>query len=207
MGRQLVPLTLDHLSCLPSRCRACVFWELDAVRGAAALGRGLSSREKEAWLSAVLREWGSCGRLVLVDGEPVGFALYAPPAYVPRAGAFPTSPVSDDAALLMTMWVGAGHQSEGLGRTLVQAMAKDLMTRGFRAIEAFGHAGPGGRTSDRCVLPVGYLLKVGFEVLRPHPVYPRLRLELRTAVSWRTDVGSALGRLWGARPITALHPL
>lgn len=94
MGRRLVPLTLDNLPDLPQRCRECVFWELDPVRGEAAVKAGRAREEKEAWISAVLLEWGSCGRLAYVDDVPVGFVLYAPPAYVPRATAFPTSPVS-----------------------------------------------------------------------------------------------------------------
>lgn len=200
MGRQLVPLTLDKLPDLPSRCRACVFWELDTVRGEAAQGRGRSALEKETWISTVLREWGTCGRVAYVDRQPAGFVLYAPPAYVPRAWAFPTSPVSDDAVLLMTGCVRPHFQSQGLGRALVQAVAKDLLGRGFRAIESFGYT---GRT-DGCVLPARYLQGVGFEVLRSHPRYPRLRLELRTALSWRTDVEWALERLLGRTgPIAA----
>jgi GNAT superfamily N-acetyltransferase len=217
MGRQLVPLTLDNLSDLPSRCRDCVFWELDSVSGESAVRSGQSALEKEAWISAVLLEWGSCGRVVYVDRQPVGFVLYAPPAYVPRSGAFPTSPVSGDAVQLMTGWVRPGFQSQGLGRVLVQTVAKDLLGRGFRAIEAFGAEGDqGGRAKEQlgeggrrgCVLPAAYLQAVGFEVVRPHPVFPRLRLELRTAVSWRADVELALDRLLGGtRPITALRPL
>ncbi len=100
MGRRLVPLTLDNLPDLPHRCRACVFWELDPVSGEAAVKSGTSSLEKEAWISAVLLDWGSCGRVVYVDDVPVGFVLYAPPAYVPRSTAFPTSPLSPDAVQL-----------------------------------------------------------------------------------------------------------
>ena len=86
MARKVVRMTLDHLAALEGPCRSCVFWELDPVRrervhdGAA---------EKEAWVSSVLRDWGSCGRVVLVDDQPVGYALYAPPAYYAGAGAFP----------------------------------------------------------------------------------------------------------------------
>jgi GNAT superfamily N-acetyltransferase len=212
MGRQLVPLTLDNLSGLPSRCRDCVFWELDPVSGEAAVRSGQSALEKEAWISAVLLEWGSCGRVIYVDGQAVGYVLYAPPAYVPRSRAFPTSPVSGDAVQLMTGWVRPGYQSQGLGRTMAQSVAKDLLARGFKAIEAFGdgdggkrHGAPGRRPG--CVLPVEYLLAVGFEVVRPHPAFPRLRLELKTVVSWRADVELALDRLLGGtRPITALRP-
>jgi GNAT superfamily N-acetyltransferase len=204
MGRHLVPLTLDNLSDLPPRCRACVFWELDPVSGEAAGRSGQSVLEKEAWISAVLLEWGSCGTVVYVDDRPVGYALYAPPAYVPGSGTFPTSPISSDAVQLMTEWVEPGYQAQGLGRSMAQSVAKDLLGRGFRAIEAFGDA---RGKEPGCVLPAEYLLAVGFEVVRPHRAFPRLRLELRTTVSLR-HVELALDRLLGGtRPVTALRPL
>ncbi|MCX5605020.1 GNAT family N-acetyltransferase [Streptomyces phaeochromogenes] len=195
MGRRLAPLTLDNLQDLPKRCRACVFWELDPVSGQAAVKAGTPELEKEAWISAVLLEWGSCGRVVYVDDVPAGFVLYAPPAYVPRATAFPTSPVSPDAVQLMTAFITPGFQGQGLGRVMVQTVAKDLLRRGFKAIEAFGDS---RWKEPACVLPADHLLAVGFKTVRPHPTYPRLRLELRTTLSWKEDVELALDRLLGA---------
>ncbi|MET9770565.1 GNAT family N-acetyltransferase [Streptomyces sp. NPDC006415] len=195
MGRRLVPLTLDNLPDLPGRCRSCVFWELDPVSGEAAVEAGKPELEKEAWISAVLLEWGSCGRVVYLDDVPVGFVLYAPPAYVPRSTAFPTSPVSPDAVQLITGLIIPEYQGQGLGRVMVQTVAKDVLRRGFKAIEAFGDARPEQAT---CVLPADHLLAVGFKTVRPHPVYPRLRLELRTTLSWKEDVEMALDRLLGA---------
>lgn len=195
MGRRLVPLTLDNLQDLPKRCRACVFWELDPVSGEAAVKAGTPALEKEAWISAVLLDWGSCGRVVYVDDNPVGFVLYAPPAYVPRSTAFPTSPVSPDAVQLMTAFIMPGYQGQGLGRVMVQTVAKDLLRRGFKAIEAFGDA----RWKEAaCVLPADHMLAVGFKTVRFHPTHPRLRLELRTTLSWKEDVEMALDRLLGA---------
>ncbi|WP_330239600.1 GNAT family N-acetyltransferase [Streptomyces sp. NBC_00525] len=205
MGRRLVPLTLDNLPDLPRRCRSCVFWELDPVSGEAAVKNGTADREKEAWISGVLLEWGSCGRVVYVDDVPAGFVLYAPPAYVPRATAFPTSPVSSDAVQLMTGLIMPGYRGQGLGRVMVQTVAKDLIRRGFKAIEAFGDA---RWKEPACVLPADHLLAVGFKTVRPHPVHPRLRLELRTTLSWKEDVEMALDRLLGAvQKEPALRPL
>ncbi|MGW3210899.1 GNAT family N-acetyltransferase [Streptomyces parvus] len=195
MGRRLVPLTLDNLPDLPERCRSCVFWELDQVSGEAAVKAGKPELEKEAWISAVLLEWGSCGRLVYVDDVPAGFVLYAPPAYVPRSTAFPTSPVSPDAVQLITGLIIPEYQGQGLGRVMVQTVAKDVLRRGFKAIEAFGDARSG---LGSCVLSADHLLAVGFKTVRPHPVHPRLRLELRTTLSWKEDVEMALDRLLGA---------
>ncbi|MET7639253.1 GNAT family N-acetyltransferase [Streptomyces sp. NPDC005438] len=205
MGRQLVSLTLDRLADLPDPCRSCVFWEMDPVSGEEAVRSGQAALEKESWLSAVLLEWGSCGRVVLVDEEPVGFVLFAPSAYVPRSTAFPTSPVTPDAVQLITARLVPGFQGQGLGRVMVQTVAKDVLRRGFKAIEAFGDArwqGPG------CLLPADHLLAVGFKTVRPHPRYPRLRLELRTTLSWKQDVEQALDKLLGVvQKEPALRPL
>ena len=206
MTRRLVNITLDNLDDLPRRCRRCVFWELDPVGGARAAETGDTELEKEAWVSAVLLEWGSCGKICYVDGVPAGYVMFAPSAYAPRSVAFPTSPVSADAALLMTAEVLPEFGGGGLARMLVQGVAKDLTRRGIRAVEAFGDAQWPG--VGHCVLPADYLLAVGFKTVRPHPRFPRLRLELKTAASWREDVEVALERLLGSmQPEGALRPV
>jgi GNAT superfamily N-acetyltransferase len=180
-----------------------VLWELEAVAATRAAEAGDTAFEKEAWVSATLLEWGSCGRIAYVDEEPAGFVLYAPPAFVPRSLAFPTSPVSPDAVLLMTARVLPLHSGGGLARMLIQAAAKDLTRRGVRAVEAFGLAseatsGAPGQIDAACVVPADLLLAVGFKTVRPHHRYPRLRLELKTALSWREDVEQALERILGS---------
>ena len=205
MARRVANVTLDNLDDLPPRCRRCVFWELDPVARTRAEEAGDTALEKEAWVSAVLLEWGSCGKVVYVDGVAAGYVLFAPPAYVPRSVAFPTSPVSADAVLLMTAHVLPDFAGGGLGRVLLQSIAKDLTRRGVRAIEAFGDL----KWSDpSCVLPAEHLLAVGFKTVRPHHRWPRLRLELKSTVSWREDMEVALERLLGSMtPEGALRPV
>jgi GNAT superfamily N-acetyltransferase len=205
VSRRLASVTLDNLDDLPRRCRRCVFWELDPVARTRAEEAGDTEFEKEAWVSATLLEWGSCGKLVYVDGVPAGYVMFAPPAYVPRGVAFPTSPVSADAVLLMTGHVLPEFTGMGLGRMLVQGVAKDLIRRNVKALEAFGDK---NWETPACVLPADYLLSVGFKTVRAHHRYPRLRLELKTAVSWREDVEVALERLLQSMtPESALRPV
>jgi hypothetical protein len=213
MSRRVVNLTLDTLEELPRNCRSCVFWELDPVSAERACAAGDPGLEKEAWVSQALLEWGSCGKIVYVDGMPAGFVLYAPPMYVPRGNAFPTSPVSPDAVQLMTAHVVAAFAGGGLGRMLIQAVARDLTKRGIRAIEAFGDAKFGDHGDDDeaaptgCLAPADFFLSVGFKTVRPHPRFPRLRMELRTALSWKSDVEYALEKLLGSMsPETLLRP-
>lgn len=211
MSRRLAALTLDTVSDLPAPCRSCVSWELDPAAARAARRAGGVELEKESWLSAVLLEWGSCGRIAYVDDEPAGFVTYAPPQFVPRARTFPTSPVGADAVLLMTGGVQPVHRGGGIARMLVQGAAKDLTRRGVRAIEAFGSTdgtevalGSSRDDPHGCLVPADLLLAVGFKTVRPHRRTPRLRLDLRTALSWREDVEHALERILGSVRVPAL---
>jgi len=192
MTRTAVRLTLDTLDALPAPCRSCLFWELDPVRRDRV---DHPAQEKEAWVSEVLREWGSCGRVALVDDALVGYVLYAPAAFVPGSGGFATAPVSSDAVLMTAAYVEPASRGYGVGRMLVRAMARDLVERDIRAVEAFALA---GRPPGRCLVPVDFLSGVGFRTYRPHPTTPRMRMDLRTAVTWKSEVEAALERLVGA---------
>lgn len=190
MSWHVSALTLDNLDDLPKRCRRCVFWELAPHLADQAADFGSIELEKEAWLSEVLLEWGSCGRVVHVGGKPAGYVMYAPPSAVPRVAEMPTGPVSADAVLLTAMQVMPEFAGEGLGRMLAQAVVRDLTRRGVRAVEVFGSARPG--TGPGCVVPADFLRAVGFKTVRPHPRWPRLRMDLRSAMAWKEDVEAAL---------------
>ncbi|WGL52543.1 GNAT family N-acetyltransferase [Nocardioides sp. BP30] len=202
-------MTLDRLADLAAPCRSCLFWELDPVRRDRVPAQE-RIQAKEAWLSEVLREWGSCGRVAVVEDRPVGFVVYVPAAYAPGADAFPTAPVSPDAVLLTTVWLDPQYAGGGLGRMLVQGMARDLIRRGgVKAVEAFGDVGPMSAIShgSRCAAPAEFLARVGFKTHRAHPTAPRLRMDLGTAVTWRDEVEAALEKLLGAvRPHHQPHP-
>ncbi|KRF20553.1 GCN5 family acetyltransferase [Nocardioides sp. Soil797] len=195
MSRRTVPLTLDNLETLPLPCRHCLFWELDPVRRQR-LDHDESGQQKEAWLSEVLREWGSCGRVAMVDNEAVGHVIWAPARYLPGANNFPTSPVSPDALLLATAYVDPRWRRRGIGRLLIQGLAKDLIRRDeVHAVEAF--ADTRRRSIGHCVVPQGFLAAVGFKTHRAHPIHPRMRMEIRSILTWKDEVELAVERILG----------
>ncbi|GGK54574.1 GNAT family N-acetyltransferase [Nocardia camponoti] len=144
MSTSVTALTLDGLDQLPAHTRRCVFWELDPAVAADSHGLCDPVFEKEAWLSTVMLEWGSCGQVAHVEGSRpsdrniAGCALYSPPSAVPRASLFPTSPVSPDAVLLTTLQAEFPYEEADVAHRLIQAVVADLVRRGVRAIEAFG---------------------------------------------------------------------
>jgi len=205
-GREVLSLTLDRIKDLPEPCVSCIFWELNPALAAASIARGDPGLDKEAWLSGALLEWGSVGQIVYLAGVPAGYITYAPPHLVPRATAFPTAPVSADAVMLMASRVVPRFAGQGLGRVLIQSAAKDVMRRGIRAIEAFGYRGNPNSPKAACVIPADFLTAVGFKTVREHRTYPRLRLDLRSALTWREDVEAAVERLLASVRAPALSP-
>lgn len=171
MSARITPLRLEAFEQLPKHARRCVFWEVDP----AIVGRedhlADPEFEKEAWLSMVMLEWGSCGQMaILPDGEKSaerdfrdaqcqGYVLYAPPHAVPRAHRFPTAPVSADAVLLTSMGVEPGQAADGLPNSLIAQVVAELVRRGVRALEAFGRTAESNelldpQTADPELLPV-----------------------------------------------------
>lgn len=217
------PLRLDEFEQLPAHARRCVFWEVDPRTLG---GEHLADPEfeKEAWLSMVMLEWGSCGQVATpaptdgpgaTDGPCLGYALYAPPRTVPRAQRFPTGPVSADAVLLTSMGVEPG-QPGGVSSELIGHVVSELVRRGVRALEAFGRtaeavqaldlgsvdaelrtavAALGDCSFEECMIDAEFLHSVGFTVVAPHRYFPRLRLELDKGLGWKAEVEAALERL------------
>jgi len=154
VSARITPLRLEGFEQLPKHARRCVFWEVDPSTLGGDDHLSDPEFEKEAWLSMVMLEWGSCGQLAVQSppddgsefGPPItgdepclGYAFYAPPGAVPRARLFPTAPVSADAVLLTAVTVESADGTEGLPASLLAAVVSDLVRRGVRALEAFGY--------------------------------------------------------------------
>ena len=169
MSARITPLRLEAFEQLPKHARRCVFWEVDPSTLSGGDHLADPEFEKEAWLSMVMLEWGSCGQMAVscppddegfsgpvpdIEAPCLGYAFYAPPRAVPRARLFPSGPVSADAVLLTSMGVEAGTDIGGLPGGLVTAVVEDLVRRGVRALEAFGRTAAAAELVDpRMVTP------------------------------------------------------
>jgi hypothetical protein len=220
-----MPLRLEAFEQLPKHARRCVFWEVDPSTLPGEDHLADPEFEKEAWLSMVMLEWGSCGQVAVrcdadgfsaEDAPCLGYAFYAPPRAVPRARLFPSGPVSADAVLLTSIGIEATDDPDGLSRGLIASVVGDLVRRGVKALEAFGRTAEaaelgdslpvppelrpvvevlGDCSVDQCIVDADFLGDVGFEVVAPHPYFPRMRLELEEGLGWKADVEAALERL------------
>jgi GNAT superfamily N-acetyltransferase len=185
-------MTAADLPSLPGSCARCTFWEsslTDLAAPADHVDRGVMKAE---WAEIVTRHWGYCGVIAFADDEPIGHLTLAPAMYVPRLGAFATTPVGPDAAVVMSAHVAPELRGKGIGRQLVQSAAGLVARRDIRALEAVGTYNDG----PSCMLPIGWLESVGFQVIRPHPI---------TRGGWIAERGVCrlVRAAWNRLPISA----
>ena len=170
MSPRVADVSLESFQRIPVECQTALYWELlsDADAEDARF-------QKEEWFSSTLLEWGTCGKLLIDDDEVLGFAQYAPATLFARLSEFPTGDVSDDAVYLGYCYLDTNARGRGLGRRLIGAVARDIVERGYRALESIGD-----RDWDRgWILPAPFLAASGFAVLKDDPRYPLLRLDTR----------------------------
>ncbi len=224
MSVSIRPLQLEVFEQLPKHARRCVFWEVDPQT----LGEGEHLAdpefEKEAWLSMVMLEWGSCGQVATPEGADdadhdddmsgvralrAAAGGAAGPAVSHRTGQPPTRCCSP-------RWGSNPANPMICRRLLIAQVVNELVRRGVRALEAFGRtaqasdlldidavdpdlapsiAALGDCSFEQCMIDADFLLDVGFTVVAPHPYFPRLRLELDKGLGWKAEVEAALERL------------
>jgi len=110
----------------------------------------------EEWFAEVLSSWGSAGFAMRRGEEVLGFAVYGPQRYLPRARWYPVAPLGDDAALLTYLKGDARTR-----RHLLVRVMRDLKLRGFGGVEAI--ASDAGLPRH---VPTQFLVESGWKPVR-----------------------------------------
>ncbi|HEX9776057.1 MAG TPA: GNAT family N-acetyltransferase [Actinomycetota bacterium] len=188
MARQIRDLTHTNVDDIPRPCRGCVFWEYAPADRALTLGEHDADFEKEAWISETSLVAGTAGKILYVDGQPMGFAMCGTADVFLGADVFPLR-ISRDALFLATLRVLPEAWGQGVGKALVHAVLKEAKLRGKRAVECYGDR---EWAHEQCILPGAFLEAIGFRVKREHPRYPLYRLDLGSIAQLSKNVEAAV---------------
>lgn len=190
--RKIVPLSFANIGDLPPICLNCTYWE-SAERLSPKCGAATDRVAKEAWIDQTTETWGECGHLLYLGSDMVAHALYGPATSFPQTAHFAAGPVSADAVFLSCLLVREDARQHGVAKTLLQAIEKSLYCRHVKAIEAL--AKTSGLDNLSALGPVEFYLKNGFYIKHDHPLYPLVRLDLKTAIPWTLNLEAMLESL------------
>jgi len=188
--RSIVTVTLDNLASLPTSCGSCGYWEKSGPASPED-----SSPEpchhKRDWYEIVLDTWGSCGKLVLQANQALAYCQYGPPDLLPQIHQYHIGPISSDATFLSCLYVPQPYRGHGLGKLLLNAVQKDLIKRGYRAIETFARRAPAKNPSGWSE----FYLANGWQIINGSDSLTLFRLDLRASVSWQINFQVVLDSL------------
>jgi hypothetical protein len=132
--------------------------EVARVRGLGAVisywAEGACSAEE--WFAEVSASWGPAGFMMRRGEEVLGFAVYGPQKFLPRAGRYPVGPLGEDAALLAYLKGDVRTR-----RHLLVRVMRDLRLRGFGGVEAV--ASDAGLPRH---VPTRFLIESGWKPVR-----------------------------------------
>lgn len=179
---EVVDLTEENLRDAPEweshpfSCKYCIWWEFpDQCTDPIGEKKEDVMQKKVRWLQGTNKIFGNCGKMVYVNGKPVGYAQYAPPKLLLHSAEYQSRSPSDDAALISCLFIPQKEfRRLGLGRQLLQNIIDDLRKRGMRAVETFARKGKPDNPSG----PVVFYLRSGFRMHKDHKEFPLMRLDL-----------------------------
>ena len=125
------------------------------------------------WLQNTIDSFGNCGKILRVDGEPVGYAQYAPHELLPNSASYSASP-GDDAVLLSRLYI-AQERCRYLMARFLKTIVEELKGRGIKAIETFTTKKNSFETPSG---PVEFYLRNGFRIHEDDKEWPLMRLDL-----------------------------
>ena len=139
----------------------------DAPRKLQLLGRGLGI-------------FGSYAKVLIVDGESIGYCQFGPLSAYPRAlrlrELYPKLPQAPLPAVITCIATTPAARRSGHALRLVQAVCDDLAGRGFAAVEAYPEV-----TAREDATPAArpeFWIRAGFILAVDDPRYPVVRREL-----------------------------
>jgi len=172
----------SNLKDIPEPCRGCVYWEFPED-----FEKGRDDPQKKAelevkkreWFEQTMKEFGTCGKIVYHEDNPVAYAQYAPSARFPNINAYESKPVGkleEGVVFLSCLYItDETLRGRGIGELLLQNVIEELRRRGFRAIETFARRSETDNPSG----PMAFYIRNGFHIKdNTNPEFPLMRFYL-----------------------------
>jgi len=178
-------ITEANLNDIPTACQGCVYWEYPTEFDQAKKENTTAQRQaefqqkKHDWFVKTKQEFGTCGKIVYYDGEPVAYAQYAHADFLPNVSSYNSAAVGkreQGVVFIACLYVSdKAMRGRGLGKALLKNVIEELRNREFKAIETFARRGNPENPSG----PLEFYIRNGFIIKdKSNPEYPLVTLYL-----------------------------
>lgn len=165
---QIEDINEANLQDIPESCRCCVYWEFpekfEKVKDKKTNEQERSELEKKKreWFVQVLKEFGTCGKIIYHKGKAVAYAQFAPSERLPKTRSYESKPVGkleEGIVFLTCLFITDDKfRQSGLNEALLRNVIDELRRRGFRGVETFARRGEPDNPSG----PLEFYIKNGF---------------------------------------------
>lgn len=160
---------------IPDPCKCCLYWLTSGSleKKASKMER---KKKKREWLDKLTTQFGNCGFLAFVDGDPIGFAHFAPKKFFPRVKDYDSGPPSEDSVFLACLYIAEKEErGKGLGTAMLNRLIVELREKGIKGVETLARKSSQNNPSG----PIELYLKAGFKIKTDGKDFPLMRLELQ----------------------------
>ncbi|MFH1032527.1 MAG: GNAT family N-acetyltransferase [Chloroflexota bacterium] len=168
-------------------CQSCLYWEAPEKSGKDEGDKPMVSESeaieiKQGWFEKTGRKFGTCGKILYVDGKAAGFVQYAPPKFFNKITEYSRElfPPDPEGILISCLYINQAYQGKGLGTKLLKAVIEDLREKGYQALETYSRDDSTSNASGPTIL----YLENGFKLVKPkkwgNGTYSLMRLELNS---------------------------
>ena len=172
-----------NLNDIPGICGYCLYWsfpeEFEKTKEETSRHRQVLEAKRKEWILQTLAVFGNCGKILYVDGVPVGYAEYGPSNRFPQIKEYDSQPIGriEDGVIFLSCLIVADKnlRGRGLGEKLLDSVVAEARMRGFKAIETYSRRSSSNNPSG----PVEFHIKNGFTIKdETDPEFPVARLDL-----------------------------
>ncbi|MBN2382586.1 GNAT family N-acetyltransferase [bacterium] len=162
----------------PFSCKYCLYWESQArIENSITIDKDKALSLKIDWLIRTKKSFGSCGTIIYLDNKAVGYAQYAPAAFLPNIWSYATGLVNPETVCISCLFIPDKRlRRSGLGTGLLNEIITELKARDRKTVVTIARKDSPDNPSG----PMEFYLKNGFFIAHDDPCFPLMTRGLTT---------------------------
>lgn len=118
-------------------CKECIYWECPAK--CSKVSSEERTKIKLEWFKEISGVFGTCGKILYVNGKPVAYSQFALPQDIKNIKEYEkgVSPASRDGVIITCLYVREGYRGRGFGQNLLENIIEEIKKKECKTVETY----------------------------------------------------------------------